>query len=340
MTVHVKDKIQTEFKIEDLEKSLFALGDFFVERSSHSSLKLHKAGDLLDARQLEKIKKAKHSRFRFVPLTHSDFIEEGISLWEKFKVSKDEEERKNLRLEILRWFSSVYWSGERKGSLLDLIHVHEKVFWRFEKPFVEKYWNCSTMLFKRSALLSSLVTPLALACGYLDFKYLSDVCHASFLVDCSFEQANFSYLISQTFEEDRQKSEESRIKLLDQEKNLYLSHPQLSYEKASVECAKYLNDKTVLGLILRHHEKTTGEGWPKHLAEGEFSDIENLLISLNQILPYDDRDYTENDGASFLRDLASPECNVELASLPVRRLEGLLKSVFETPGNLKMAQGA
>ncbi len=341
MTVRDKtNNSQSSFKIADLEKSVFALGDFFVERSAMPNLKLLKAGDLIDTRQFEKIKKAKHSHFHYVPFINSDYIEEGIALWKALEFSESEEEKKKSRVEILKWFSKVFWQGKEKGSLLDLIHVHEKVFWRFDRSFIESYWNCSTMLLKRSVLLSSLVTPLALASGYVDFKFLSDVCHTSFLIDCSFEQENFSYLISKACEKERQESPAEELELVDAEKYLYLSHPQLSFEKASVQCSQFLNDKTVLSLILNHHEKTTGAGWPNKITEAEVSDLENILISLNQILSYEEWDFTENDGMGYLKNLTSSESNLELGSLPIRRLQGLLHSVFDGEDLEPLAKGA
>lgn len=335
-----KDISQSSFKVTDLEESLFALGDFFVERNAMPNLKLLRAGDLIDARQLQKIKKAKHSQFKYIPLIHREYVEEGITLWKNLESAETEIDKKKSRVELLKWFSKVFWHGKEKASLLDLIHVHEKVFWRFEKSFVENFWNCSTMLFKRSVLLSSLVTPLALASGFTDFKFLSDVCHTTFLIDCSFDQGNFSYLISQACERERQQAASEKIDLVDAEKSIYLSHPQLSFEKASIQCAKYLNDKTVLGLILNHHEKTIGTGWPKKISETEVSDLENILISLNQILSYEEREYSETDGVGFLKDLTSNESNVELSSLPIRRLQGLLQNVFDVEDFSPMAKGA
>lgn len=162
----------------------------------------------------------------------------------------------------------------------------------------------------------------------------------TFLIDCSFDQENFSYLISQACEKERQDTPPAKLGLVDGEKHIYLSHPQLSFEKASVQCAQFLNDKTVLSLILNHHEKTTGAGWPKKITEAEVSDLENIMISLNQILSYEERDFLEGDGVGFLKDLTSSESNVELSSLPIRRLQGLLHSVFDSEDLEPMAKGA
>lgn len=316
------------FKIEDLEESFFMLGDFYVERKNSSALKLFKAGDFIDKIKLQKYQKTKHGHFYYEPFIHRSYVNEGIELWDSFRKAESEDVRQNFRVLIMKWFCRGFWDGEEEVSLLDLIYVQEKVFWRFERTFIEEYWNTSTMLLRRSVLLSSLVVPVCLAAGYTDFNYLSDVCHTTCLIDCSFEMSNFSYLIAKAIEQERKGDQTVCSSLVEFEQSLYNSHPKMSYEKAILLGTNCLNDKSVLHLILKHHEKTNGTGWPQHLSENNSSDVENILISLNQILPYEEKYYNKTDGQSFLKKLVTGDSNPEIKSLPVKRLEMLLNSVF------------
>jgi len=327
MSLEKKEAVENNFKIENLSQSFFALGDLYIERKDIDALKFFKAGDLICEDQLHKILNAKYSHFRYELLFHPEYVNEGIELWRLFKDAEDEEMRQALRMRLLTWYKKSIWDGSEITSLLDIIYTHEKVFLRFDRAFLEDYWNTSTMLFRRSILLSSLMIPLSLAAGYNDFKYLSDVWHTTFLIDCSFDLKNFSYYISKACELDRSNITDDKIHLVDSEKKIYLEHPKSSFEKASILCSKYLYDKNVLELILNHHEKVNGYGWPNKVSEDNISEVENILLSLNQVLSYDEKDYLIDDARSYLKKIV--EIQIPNENLPLKRLRMLLQSVFE-----------
>jgi hypothetical protein len=141
--------------------------------------------------------------------------------------------------------------------------------------------------------------------GYHDFKFLQDIYNASFLLEIGIIGPRYTYTIAQACENERYKPGSGltylQKKSVEAEVETFKNHPILSYERARNECLEIFHYPETLELIKKHHEKTTGAGFPHSFSSAELSDWESVIIFLDFLVPFKDLMFTKNDGkARFL----------------------------------------
>ncbi|MEI8345954.1 MAG: hypothetical protein WCG27_00695 [Pseudomonadota bacterium] len=329
------EKIPVSFG--DMAYSLLATGDIYWVKVNQQLVKIFYAGDYLLPDIIEKFKKG--NRVLVIDqIANVGLINSGITEWEKFKKADNDLEIFKHRKSILFWFSQVYWSGEKRGSLLDLAILGQKEFYSFAPEITEKLKKIGLDNLKRSFLYSALAVYIALAMGHTDYRFLKDVYNVCFLLDYAFNDDSISYNISQAMEMERKKGGEGQRYLFQNENptwefQAFTEHPERGIQNALEECLTYFSNPDVIQVILRQHERMDGSGFPTQTNESELSDLENIIIALNHLVPYQHLDYQHGDGQSYLRNsLMQAGEGQEEGNFWGERLRGVLGRIFSQLG--------
>jgi len=259
-------------------------------------------------------------------------------IFKDLKNETDEKKKNLLRIKFINWFSKIYWEEELRGSLLDLVCACDETFFRLSPELHENIYESSHEFFNRSHLLASLAVGLSICIGYSDFKILSDIYHACFLLDYDLMDSNLDYRISKALEFERKESGRGFKYLIEQNSpqkviDKFRQHPIESRKKIYEFADKIFHYPEIISLIDIHHEDINGMGFPNELFSGELNDLESLVITLDRLLEFKDVRYFREDGFGYLKKLFNFD-NGEVVSdsIPHKRIGKLLFSSFS---NLK-----
>ena len=322
-----------EISFEELERGVFCPGRLYWIKRNGRPLKLLEVGEVLDHEYIAKFKR-QDALLKIYRISNLGVVTEGKMLLQAFKNAESEMKRVELREELLKWFKSIYWDGSRSGSLLDLVRVTVERFYNFDEKTSNHLREASILLYKRSALVGAFGVMTALALGYLDYKLLSDIYHLCFLFDYSLDHNSLSFNLLNAIELERQRSGKGVACLFlgenpGPELEIFQSHPMKSFEITMKECQAIFHDPHLLRLILRHHEKINGKGFPLGLNEHEMSDLELMIILINHIVTYENLDYQLNDGKGFYRHLIMFYEHKGIDEFFSLRLKHLISEIFE-----------
>ncbi len=314
--------------------SRFSQADIVWVKRSGKKVALIKAGDYFFADRIETYKKLNVEIDSYVS---EERILEFVSLMEAYKSSEfllaDKEKRKEeLDNNILNWLARVFWTGSEEGSLVELVIALEKVFFSISDDGVEYLINKSELLFKRNSKYSSLMVCLAFIVGYRDYEFLKDLYNLTYFMDIDLLERNLDSIIVQGLEEERVYGKRG-LKLLEsknmkKDKEALLTHiALLTREKIdSFYQSRYFDE--IKNVFSFHHEKISGDGFPKGMNGHELSDLEVIVIFINGILPFKDFSYEKRDGREYFKFIFNMD-DERKHSVVNHRLEEIVYGVFK-----------
>lgn len=289
---------------DELRQGIFSPGDIYWCKEAGGKVKILSAGDPIDLSSLKKYfdRNALLMIDRYLNL---DVLGEAKIYFSGLERAKNEVQRLRQRQNLIRWFSSIFWSGKNACSMVDLMHIGSDVFYRFTPDMTDAFRQVGVNLFKRSGIISSMGVFLALLAGHTDFKFLQDLYHLTYLFDCAFTDG-ISFNMNRASELEREQSGEGVAYLFlgdnpGPELKQFVSHPAGSLQKAKELFAPVFNNPTMIEYVIIHHEKINGKGFPAGLHADMLSDFEALLILINHMMPYSDILLEKDGGIGLLK---------------------------------------
>jgi len=323
-------QVLSQINFEQLADFYFSPADVYIILPKGKKMKIISAGSPVD---LELLNKYQGRPLLVERVTDYLNVERGKTLWTEFKMNWQTLERNYFRDKILLWFKNLYWDGNSDGSLLDLMSIGETTLYRFDEEATKFLKNMDIDLFVRNCLVGSINAALAMAMGYTDYDFLSDIYHISFLVNLPVSQMK-NFAMNQALEKERQAAGGGAVYLkamglesmaLDFEKNIF-NQSDFAKDIPAV-LLHVIADKGLLNHLRIVHERIGGQGRPKKLSEFYLSDLENILIMTQMIFPYAASGFKKNDGKGFIKKACE---NLKAQKQLSLRMEKMLEHIFET----------
>jgi hypothetical protein len=315
-------QLGSEISFEQLENFCFAPGDITWK----GKLTLCSAGDVVDHSYLLKFSKTQNS-FPCHYRMYSWNVEKFCSFMTDLSESKAHSLRDQTRINFLAWFRMIYWLGKADGSLLDLMEGAHRSFFDLPKELEAEWKEKSLDLYRVYSLQGALMVCFSLALGYVDYKVLKDIYHLPFFFDSGLlDKLNFNY-VAAISEEWQDKGKPLHLLKNTVEKKEFEDHSKKPFVNYPEVEEKFFHMKNLLPLIMRHHEKTDGSGFPDGLNWSELSDLEALIVFVSQNYGLESVDFNNENTCVFLYGRVDRDvCNDKTLS---PRLEAMLVGIFK-----------
>lgn len=304
----------------------FSVGRIFWTMTSGKEITLFKSGDWIQKSYLNKFIKA-NKTLEIETEINEDYCSVGLELFKSFTEANEESEKALIRESIITWLSKGYWDTDEEVGMLDIAFVCSQTFYSFSEEEEDILYEGSTELFKRSSVIGSLLVSLGIIVGHLDIDLLKDLYHISFLFDCSLDEVTLSTNLISALESERGSNKSWETTLSSNEREVFLNHSENSVVKAEKYFKGRIKNPGLVHFINAHHEKVNGEGFPLGLREGEISDIEGLIIFVNNRLPYHGLKFKKGDASGLFRQLM--ERGAQLETVLTSRLKKIITNEFE-----------
>ncbi len=323
-----------EISCTELENSIFSPGDIFWVKKSGARIKILGSGDVIDHEYLKKFD-GRANGLQANIIADISVVGDAMKLFLSLSHARTENERIERRMELMRWFKNIFWIGSHRGSLLDLVKIGTEVFYKLDVDTSQRLTSASNFLFKRSALVAPMAVFICLGMGYLDFNFLRDLYHLCFLFDFALDRQGLSYNLLKATELERRKSGDGIACLFlgdnpGPELEAFQFHPRKGMLEAKELCSKHFTDPNLINLIMKHHERVNGKGFPFGINEDEMSDLDTIIIFLNHLISYDELSYSRNDGQQFLKNQLECESGEDAGEIFGLRLKDIIIQVFDS----------
>jgi len=285
--------------IEDVEKIKISAGDlFYFAPISNKYIRYLKAGEYVLPSFVQKLRENGIKSVYFRPYSPGLQIAKITDLWNKLKIANEnenlseEEVAKNKIIE--EYYNSIIY-GSESVSLVEYVSAYISIFCEIQLKQIDDFAEKNFVLLKRSFLLASLSIPGILALGYVDFKFLKKVFNAILLMDYKLTQTDYTIHLQHFFEHDSIKSGDGHLYLREKAANeLYKieKHLEIDTLEFDNECLKELREI--------HHESANGLGFPHGISKREVPDWIALIIVMDKLLHWEDREYQTGDGTGLL----------------------------------------
>ena len=278
-----------EISFSELKDMKISYGDLYWKKSSGSYTKILNAGSLVDFSKIDKFQKvSKHLYFDYK--CNKVFVDQGRKILSSLISSTDEIERRKFREDIISHLYPVFWLGESRGTILDLILIFELSFSELPSDFINEMDINAQSFFQRSALCSTLITISSICLGYTHGEFIKDLYNTCYYFDFSYADTGFSSI-------DLDRIEESR-------KNHLNLENQAGEIKKSLEMFNYKPKHSRLSKLIKyHHELLSGEGSLVKSNQEEIGDLEKIVIWIENIVPFNKDNYLNESGDSFLQNM-------------------------------------
>lgn len=296
------EKIElTEIKTETISHA-----HYFHMLSDTRAILILRAGDFVEPSFITKyLEKGMNSLHQLSIINKEDLLIYKQK-WSQLKVAKTQILQMKVRDELIKKVSNDFWHSNEKSFLSFVIAAYEE-FYQFEPLVLENFQEKSMIMYTRTLLTSSIATLVSLCNGIVDYKFIKDMYNTTFLLDYGMiAYDNFSYVMAQACEAERNRPGSGpdylvNLKRSEREINLFKNHPELSYNIAR-DFEKDFTYPEVLDLILLHHEKCDGSGFPKGYSYSGISDTATLLMFCDYMIPFEEHIFSVGDGQRILYD--------------------------------------
>jgi hypothetical protein len=268
-------------------------GEFCWIKSNGNRVVLLRPGDYIDHERFEKFRSG-NMNLVFKSSVDISYMEAGINIFEELQLAAeikgDKEEKKNsIRNKYLKWCAPYLWNGDEKVTLLEMISLFTRVFYKLDHSSHLTFSNLPIPLQQRSLSLSSMICSTALIVGHTDFRFLQDLFHLGLFFDYSLADESYSYLFEDVLEKERIEPGAGE-KALDEQRmhhktNVLKFHPEQSALKAEELLEGVIYNKNLFKIIELHHETLEGKGFPKSLNVNDLNDLEKIIVACSKTMP-------------------------------------------------------
>lgn len=241
---------------------------------------------------------------------------------------------KDIRLkcaEIVHYFKEIYSTDEHFLSFA--LACHEE-FCQLELEHQMKMHETDMHLYRKALYSASFAVVIGMMNDFYHYMMLKDFYNISFALDFGLCSDNYSYFVAEACNAENQ-SPGSGYKYLEREKaselekNVFLKHPERSYE--FIKSENILSFPELAEAVLYQHELSDGTGFPRAIYKGQVSGWEAVIIfsdALVEILP----EYKfERSVVKYLVNFQSQK----MKDLPVNRVYNKICAAFGETKRLK-----
>lgn len=329
-----KDDLQI-IPINDLKQYRFCPGHLYYFSSIHKKfIFMLQAGDLIEDSFINRYANAGLESFYILKFIHLDNVEKYKTHLNSIKLAEKENVRWVERNELIKLFKSCYIMKPH-SSFLDVIVAIDSTFSKLDLSVYHEYSKLSEVLLKRAMICSSLSVLIAITVGFLDYGFLQDIYHVSFLKDYGLIGDSFNFSVLSACEQERISPGTGKDFFNDSEKllNFFVSHPEMSFEKVHAKFIKIFNYPELTEAIRTHHELSDGTGFPKGLHYAAISDWESIISFSEYITPYQEITFSKLGDYQIKDLIADAKAKGILKNLSASRVISLFNAILNDMDN-------
>lgn len=322
---------------EMLSQWKIAPGDIFLKTHAGKTLRLKRAGDVLEESWKKKF--VASSNLLWKPLINLVAVENLKELFYQWDQALEPEEIESKREQFI---SSLRLGLRPNGGLcmLDWAFACYSLF-SVDQKIIEEFQASHVVLYRRGLMVSSLAVLVSIASGYEDPQFLKDIYLTGWLLDIGLLSPHFSYWVALACQ--AEKFSPGAGDLLLKEKNarkeevdLFLEHPRIGYDRVREQFEAQYDFPELITSILHHHEKADGTGFPEGMTFSVLSDWQTLMVLADNMVDYQEevleKDLSQSFGHLWARYQAKP-----VENLPVKGILAKIKLWFRIPKAVEVA---
>ena len=146
----------------------------------------------------------------------------------------------------------------------------------------------------------------------------------AFLFDLSLDQESLTYLTKEALNKELKKKGSGVYSLnkFQKEKEFFLNHQNISFKIAKEKWGGIFHFESTFDLILSHHERLEGGGFPRNSNFHELSDIEKVICFVSNMDEKIETKYRKEDGSEYFKYLIKrPDMDQRLAQIIERSFD-------------------
>lgn len=307
----------------------FSSGDLFW-RKKQKAIKVLSAGDYIDKDFAAKFSRVE-SEIILESFIDNFFVNRITTLINELSKIKLIEEKITIRQEIIKLLKIYLWeTSEKEFSLVNLVKVGEISFFKLPDDIMQRINRVSVDLLKRSAVSATGIALMAIILGQLDYDFLKELYNYEFLTNVFFDSENLSSRVvdfleneriellkshNESFTEVKETNESLSLeydglklkavqrRLTQEEYSLISEYVKTTGDSIKNKYAQYFSLNDFSKLFSIKFERPDGSGFIKGLSCYELSELEQIIIMLNGVMPYKEINFTKNDGQAFFKKL-------------------------------------
>jgi hypothetical protein len=299
-----KDDLQ-EITLNNLEVNTISSSHLYFITPNEQAFLLLRAGDLLTENFIsEYTNKGMKSVYAF-QVSSAVIIKKYSDSFDSLLSAKNELIRQQVAETIIWDFTQDFWINKNE-SLLSFVKVCFEKFYFLKIEDLVKLNEQSLILYSRGLLSSSFGVINCLMNRVVDPYFLKDVYNSILMMDYGLiSEGPISYSIVKACEEERNRPGLG-IKFLETqkrpeaEKKIFLNHPKQSAIFLEKNRDSFFN-KEVIDIILCHHEKSDGSGFPFQIPYSSITDMETLLTFADNLVAFQEHKFFSGDSQIFLK---------------------------------------
>ena len=323
-----KDDLTT-VTLESLEVNSISGAHLYFKLPNGQLMVLLRAGDLLTKEFINEYKEKGIESFYAYEVSNTEIVEEFTLLFKKLLNSKNEIERQQVGEQIIHAFADHFWLSSDE-SYLCFIQACYKTFFLLDIENIETLHAKSVVLYSRAIVASSFCVINCLMNRIVDSYFIKDLYSAVMLMDYGLiHNSGISFSVLKACEYERNNPGAGVLyldqkALSDNEKETFIQHPKMS--AAFLEGQKHLFfNKEIVDIILYHHEKSDGTGFPFNIPYSSMTDMETFITFSDNIVAFKEYRFFKGDNKEIIQG-AIEELKANHQDLPI---DGVLKQFQE-----------
>lgn len=291
----MNSKLKPDLKlcnVDMLDLGSEVLGNIYFKANKNApALLMLKIGHVLEEKLFKQIKASPQQFFQDNLLRSKNQIEIK-NILELFFAAISIEQKRKLRNE--------FFSKLNKGEFrfIELSFVFKQMFSQLPKDFYHQFYDRNEILYNHASRAAVTASLLALTQDFYDKKFVADIYMLNWFLDYGLVSKDLNYHVMRACEEERLNPGQGlsyleKMEASKQDKDLFLNHPVLSYQKA-LDYAQFFTHSHLLEIITFHHENEKGSGFPFKKNFKHLSKVEQLIIITNRAVSFEKINYADN----------------------------------------------
>lgn len=310
----IDNKNLEKLPVKELAKKIICDGHLFL-MSGERKFYLMKPGVFVDPSFVKRYAVKDHV-FDFESVVNEKSYAHFKKLLHELRYLQFESDLRLKCIEIIKAFHLNFSTGEH--FLTFAIACYEE-FCQISLDDLKKIHEVDLNLFRKSLYSAAFSIIISMCNDYYDFLILKDFYNITFSLDIGLCEESYSYYIAEACNVENVKpgkglSYLQEQKATEQEKEVYLKHPNRSYE--FVKSKSFLSFTELAEIVLYQHELTDGTGFPRGIVKGQVSSWEAVVILSDALVEIRPEYEFELDVVSYLIEFK----NKKLEDLPVSRV--------------------
>lgn len=338
ISVHVDELKQIQ--LSEIKTQTISRAHFLHRLPGNNFMSLLRAGDFVEPSFISHYLEKGMSQLHQYEIINPEDLQTYQQAWQLFKTAKTERDKILQKDKLIKKVAHDFWLNDKKSFLNFVVATFEE-FYVLPPHILDHLQKESMLLYTRALLVSTLSSLTALMNGYIDYYFIKDFFNVSFMMDYGLvDFGNFNFAMSMACEAERSVPG-AGVEILKKynrsegEIQVFLQHPQIGFERAK-EQSELFQYPELSKLILFHHEKTDGSGFPKGYSYSALSDAETLLIFCDYLVPFKEHVFKPGDGKLIVKDYFENIQKIENRYLlPINKLINQWRATMEWALNEK-----